>query len=239
MTASRGLSVPAPPLESAMPDDPERSAERERMLATIRELFQSTAAETGVAEVPPAVMEALRRVPRHRFVPGHEQALAYADMPLAIGNGQTISQPYMVALMTTLLGAGEGSRVLEVGTGCGYQTAVLAALGAQVFSLEVVQPLAEAAAQRLAGLGYDNADIRHGDGYGGWPEQAPFDAILVTAAAPQVPMTLVRQLRDGGNLVIPVARGRGQVLSVLTRGADGDLHRRDVLPVAFVPMVRS
>lgn len=222
-----------------MSNDPDRSAERERMLATIGELFQVTAAETGVAEVPPAIIDALRRVPRHRFVPEHEQALAYADMPLPIGNGQTISQPYIVALMTTLLGAGAGSRVLEIGTGCGYQTAILAALGAQVFSLEVVQPLAESAAQRLAALGYGNADIRHGDGYRGWPEQAPFDAILVTAAAPQVPMTLVRQLRAGGNLVIPVARGARQVLSVLQRGADGGLQRRDVLPVAFVPMVRG
>lgn len=191
----------------------------------------------GIADA--RIIGAMTQVPRHLFVDEALATHAYDDASLPIGNGQTISQPYIVALMTTLLGAGAGSRVLEIGTGCGYQTAILAALGAQVFSLEVVQPLAESAAQRLAALGYGNADIRHGDGYRGWPEQAPFDAILVTAAAPQVPMTLVRQLRAGGNLVIPVARGARQVLSVLQRGADGGLQRRDVLPVAFVPMVRG
>ena len=226
-----------------MIDDPDRTADRERMLKTIRDLFQLTAAETGLREPPPEVVEALRRVPRHRFVPAHEQALAYADMPLPIGMGQTISQPYIVALMTALLGVGPGSRVLEVGTGCGYQTAVLAELGAKVFSLELMLPLAQDAARRLAGLGYRDVQVRHGDGYAGWPEEAPFDGILVAAGAPRVPMTLVRQLGPGANLVIPVARGAGQVLRVLRRsdgdGADGGLHRRDVLPVAFVPLVRG
>jgi len=222
-----------------MSNDPDRTAERERMLDTIRGLFRLTAAETGLADAPPAVIDALRRVPRHRFVPAHEQVLAYADMPLSIGQGQTISQPYIVALMTALLGVGAGARVLEVGTGCGYQAAVLAELVTQVYSLEVVQPLADEAARRLAELGYGNVAVRHGDGYGGWPGQAPFDGILITAAPPRVPMTLVRQLRPGAHLVLPVARGGGQVLSVLRREADGGVDRRDLLPVAFVPMVHG
>jgi protein-L-isoaspartate(D-aspartate) O-methyltransferase len=222
-----------------MSADPDRTAEHERMLETIRVLFRLTAGETGIGEAPPAVLEALRRVQRHRFVPAHEQALAYADTPLPIGLGQTISQPYIVALMTALLQVGAGDRVLEVGPGCGYQTAVLAELVGQVFSLEVVQPLAESAAQRLAGLGYRNAEVRHGDGYNGWPEEAPFDGIIVTAAAPRVPMTLVRQLAPGANLVIPVVRGAGQVLAVVRSRGDGGIERRDVLPVAFVPMVRG
>ena len=222
-----------------MSNDPDRTADRERMLKTIRDLFRLTAAETGLGEAPPAVIEALRGVPRHRFVPPQEQGLAYADMALPIGMGQTISQPYMVALMTALLGVSPDARVLEVGTGCGYQTAVLAELVAQVYSLEVVRPLAEDAARRLAGLGYGNVEVRHGDGHGGWAAQAPFDGILVTAATPRVPMPLVRQLAPGANLVIPVARGASQVLSVLSREAAGDLHRRDVIPVAFVPMART
>jgi protein-L-isoaspartate(D-aspartate) O-methyltransferase len=222
-----------------MSDDPDRRAEIERMLETIRVLFRLTADETGIDEVPPAVLEALRRVPRHRFVPPHEQALAYADTPLPIGSGQTISQPYIVALMTALLAVGAGDRVLEIGAGCGYQTAVLAELVDKVYSLEVLQPLAVAAARRLTELGYRNADVRHGDGYVGWPDQAPFDGIIVTAAAPRMPMTLVRQLKPGANLVIPVARGAGQVLVVVHRQADGGVDRRDVLPVAFVPMVRG
>ncbi|WP_296900089.1 protein-L-isoaspartate(D-aspartate) O-methyltransferase [Thiohalocapsa sp.] len=222
-----------------MSDHPDRTAEREHMLETIGALFRLTARDTGVGAPPPDVIEALRRVPRHRFVPPGEQRLAYADMPLPIGQGQTISQPYMVALMTALLEVGSGARVLEIGTGCGYQTAVLAELVAQVYSLEVVKPLAEGAARRLAELGYGNVEVRHGDGYAGWPEQAPFDGIIVTAAAPRVPMTLVRQLKPGANLVIPVTRGPGQVLCVLCGKSNGGVNRRDVLPVAFVPMVRG
>jgi protein-L-isoaspartate(D-aspartate) O-methyltransferase len=220
-----------------MSTDPDRTAERERMVDTIRALFRATARETGLATLPPAVAEAMRKTPRHAFVPDLEQVFAYADTPLPIGMGQTISQPYIVALMTALLEVGPGDKVLEVGTGCGYQTAVLAELGVQVYSVEVVQPLAAAAAERLAGLGHQNVEVRHGDGYGGWPEQAPFDGILVTAAAPRVPMTLVKQLRTGANLVLPVVRGGGQVLCVLRKQADGGVERRDVLPVAFVPMV--
>lgn len=220
-----------------MTHDLERTEEREQMVSDIRALVRATERETGLADLPAEVLQAVRRVPRHRFVPAHEQPLAYADTPLPIGQGQTISQPYMVALMTALLEVGAGDKVLEIGTGCGYQTAVLAELVAEVFSLEVIQPLAAASAERLAELGYTNAVVQHGDGYAGWPEEAPFDGIIVTAGAPEVPMTLVEQLRTGGNLVIPVARGHGQQLCVLSKREDGSTARRDVLPVAFVPMV--
>ncbi len=217
--------------------DPNRAAERERMLEDIRALFRLTAGETGIGAVPAEVLEAMRRVPRHRFVPEHEQALAYADRPLPIGMGQTISQPFIVALMTTLLEVGDGDTVLEIGTGCGYQTAVLAELVDRVRSLEVVATLTEAAGQRLAELGYRNVEIRHADGYQGWPGEAPFDGIIVTAAAPKVPPKLVEQLKVGANLVIPLEGSRGQVLCVLRKQADARIERRDVLPVAFVPMV--
>jgi protein-L-isoaspartate(D-aspartate) O-methyltransferase len=220
-----------------MLEDSDRNADRERMLEDIRALFRLTAVETGIDTLPQSVAEAIRRVQRHRFVPSHEQAFAYDDTPLPIGLGQTISQPYIVALMTTLLALDSLDRVLEIGTGCGYQSAVLAELAGQVFSLEVVQPLAEAAAQRLADLGYENIQVQHGDGYAGWSEKAPFDGIIVTAAAPRIPMTLVRQLKSDANLVIPVNRGPSQMLSVLSKHADGNIERRDVLPVAFVPMV--
>lgn len=219
--------------------DSDRAADRDRMLVEIRALFRLTAVETGIGEVPPDVVKALRRVPRHRFVPEQEQAFAYADTPLPIGKGQTISQPYIVALMTALLRLSGNDKVLEIGTGCGYQTAVLAELAAQVFSLEVVQPLAETAAQRLADLGYYNVRVRNGDGFAGWAEEAPFDGIIVTAAAPELPIVLLEQLKTGANLVIPLDRGPGQILSVLHKRADGDVEERDVLPVAFVPMVRG
>jgi protein-L-isoaspartate(D-aspartate) O-methyltransferase len=221
----------------AMRPDTDRSAERERMLSDIRIITRRTAYETGIAALTPAVLDAMRRVPRHRFVPEHEQGLAYADMPLPIGLGQTISQPFIVALMTELLNVGAGHRVLEIGTGCGYQTAVLAELVAEVFSVEVVQPLAAAASERLAGLGYRNIDVRHGDGWSGWPEQAPFDGIIVTAAASRVPEALLEQLKSDASLVIPVESGFGQQLAVIRKRADGGVDRRDVLPVAFVPLV--
>lgn len=220
-------------------DTDERITERERMIEQIAALFRVTADETGIDSLPPAVADALRRVPRHRFVPEQKQDLAYADTPLPIGQGQTISQPYMVALMTALLEVGDADRVLEIGTGCGYQTALLAELVGEVYTLEVVEPLAVSASERLAMLGYTNLHVRHGDGHEGLPEHAPFAGIIVTAGAPQVPMPLVRQLAPGGRLVIPVARGLGQQLCVLTKQADGGVERRDLLPVAFVPLVRG
>lgn len=184
----------------------------------------------------PAVLAAMRSVPRHEFVPAGERPRAYEDRPLPIGEGQTISQPYIVALMSELAAPVPGSKVLEVGTGSGYQAAVLAACGAEVWSIEIVEALAARAARDLARLGFDRVHVRSGDGYRGWPEVAPFDAILVTAAAPRVPEALLAQLRVGGRLVIPVGEtGAMQSLEVHERGEEGFTVRR-VAPVRFVPM---
>ena len=189
-------------------------------------------AARGVSD--PRVLAAMRRVPRHEFVPAELRAHAYEDHPLPIGEGQTISQPYIVALMTELASVRSGSRVLEVGTGSGYQAAVLAEAGAEVWSIEIVESLARSAAERLKRLGYKSVHVRQGDGYRGWPEQAPFDAIVVTAAPPEIPLALKQQLAQGGRLVIPVGDSF-QDLLVVTRTADG-FATRSVAPVRFVPM---
>jgi len=188
----------------------------------------------GIAD--PRVLAALRSVPRHEFVPVARRADAYADHPLPIGHGQTISQPYIVALMTQLAAVGTGSRVLEVGTGSGYQAAVLEACGAEVYTIEIVDALAKRAQRDLTRLGYKKVHVRSGDGYRGWPEVAPFDAIVVTAAAPRVPPALLEQLRVGGRLVIPVGETwDAQSLQVHVRTETGfEVH--DVVPVRFVPM---
>lgn len=189
----------------------------------------------GIDDGP--VLDAMRKVPRHRFVPDPLGGQAYSDQPLPIGHGQTISQPYIVALMTQLARPRPGARVLEVGTGSGYQAAVLAELGAEVYSIEIVAPLAEQAAQVLRELGYSGVVVRAGDGYAGWPEQAPFDAILVTAAPERVPAPLLGQLRPGGRMVIPVGPVRAvQELRVIGKHADGSLEERVVTPVRFVPL---
>lgn len=183
----------------------------------------------------PDVLEAIRTVPRHEFVPGALRELAYDDRPLPIGHAQTISQPYVVALMTELARVEPGDRVLEVGTGSGYQSAVLAELSAEVWSIEIVEPLARQAAADLARLGYD-VRTRSGDGYRGWPEAAPFDAIVITAAPPAVPRPLLEQLAIGGRLVVPVGDAWGaQELVVITRTEDG-FERERSIPVQFVPM---
>jgi protein-L-isoaspartate(D-aspartate) O-methyltransferase len=179
------------------------------------------------------------RVPRHRFVPDALVASAYADRPLPIGEGQTISQPFVVALMTDLAEPGPDFRVLEVGTGSGYQAAVLAECVARVYTIEIVASLGERARTLLADLGYKNVEVRIGDGYGGWPEAAPFDAIVVTAAPERIPQPLVDQLKPGGRMVIPVgARYAAQDIVVITKGADGNTLTRSVLPVRFVPLTR-
>jgi protein-L-isoaspartate(D-aspartate) O-methyltransferase len=182
----------------------------------------------------PAVLAALRSVPRHELVPADVRERAYADQALPIGHRQTISQPFIVALMTELAEVRPGQRVLEVGTGSGYQAAVLAAIGAEVYSIEIVAPLARRAAADLERLGY-RVHLREGDGYRGWPEAAPFDAILVTAAPPHVPQPLVDQLRAGGRMVLPVGDNY-QELRVLTKDASGSIDDRAVIPVLFVPM---
>ncbi len=181
------------------------------------------------------VLAALEQVPRHLFVPDDERAQAYEDRPLPIGSAQTISQPYIVALMSSLLELTPTSRVLEIGTGSGYQAAVLARLAGQVYSIEIVPELAAQARATLAHLGVSNLHLRVGDGYRGWPDAAPFDAIILTAAPPAVPQPLIEQLKPGGRMVLPVGRGR-QELTLLTRGAGGAVQRREVLPVLFVPM---
>jgi protein-L-isoaspartate(D-aspartate) O-methyltransferase len=182
----------------------------------------------------PRVLDAMRRVERHRFVPEWLRDHAYEDRPLAIGHDQTISQPYIVALMTEEARVKPGARVLEIGTGSGYQAAVLSLLAGQVYTIEIVEPLATEAATRLEALGYRNVTVRAGDGYRGWPQRAPFDAILVTAAPPEIPQPLLDQLAIGGRLVAPVGEG-DQDLVVVERTAAG-LQRRRVIPVRFVPM---
>jgi protein-L-isoaspartate(D-aspartate) O-methyltransferase len=185
-----------------------------------------------------ATLEALRSVPRHEFVRPGDRDRAYGDHPLPIGHGQTISQPYVVGYMTEVLAPRPGLKVLEVGTGSGYQAAILARTGCAVYSIEIVRPLADQARERLARLGYRSVAVRHGDGHFGWPEQAPFDAIIVTAAAGFVPPALIEQLRPGGRMVIPVGSVYGiQNLILVDKDARGRVRTEQLLPVRFVPLV--
>jgi len=185
------------------------------------------------------VLAAMGKVPRHRFVPDYLAPLAYGDHPLPIGGGQTISQPYIVALMSQWAEVKPGDRVLEVGTGSGYQAAVLAELTDQVFTMELLPELAQPAAERLKTLGYHQVRVKTGDGYRGWPEEAPFDAILVTAAAPKAPPALTTQLKEGGRLVIPLGEPSGEQTLVRLRKVKGELQEEERLPVRFVPLVRE
>jgi protein-L-isoaspartate(D-aspartate) O-methyltransferase len=217
---------------------PDYAAQRTRMVAEIEAMYAETRSETGLGAMSPAVRSALGKVERHRLVPPELAREAYRNHPLPIGEGQTISQPYIVALSTDLIDPQPGQVVLEVGTGSGYQAAVLAEIVKQVYSIEIVPSLARTAQTRLAELGYRNIEVRIGDGYAGWPDEGPFDGIIVTAAAPRVPPALVEQLKPGGKMVIPVGGQWGvQELAVITRRADGGFDRRDVLPVRFVPLV--
>ncbi len=185
----------------------------------------------------PRVLEAMERVPRHEFVPESARAAAYDDRPLPIGHGQTISQPYIVALMTALVRVGHDDVVLEVGTGSGYQAAVLSLLAAKVYTIEIIEPLGREAAARLRRLGYDNVEVQIGDGYAGWPEHSPFDAIVVTAAPDHLPNPLIEQLKPGGRMVVPVgSQGSVQELMLIEKDETGRITQRKVLPVAFVPL---
>ncbi len=217
----------------------EREADgaRERMIATVVAAAAECGYRTGRPWLSPRVLDALRRVPREAFLPPELAGFAYADEALPIGQAQTISQPFIVALMTDLADLGPGDRVLEVGTGSGYQAALLSLLAGEVHSVERIRILASAAAGRLQALGYP-VQVHVGDGRAGYPPAAPYDAILVAAVSPDLPEALLRQLRPGGRLVIPVGRGfKDQVLERIVRHADGRLERRACLPVRFVPLV--
>ncbi len=210
----------------------------DRWRAARERLVAEQLARQGIDD--PATLAAMRAVPRHEFVPPEERQYAYDNHPLPIGRGQTISQPLVVAMMTQLIGPRPGLRVLEVGTGSGYQAAVLAETGARVWTIEIFADLAEAARQRLARLGYRGVTVRHGDGYAGWTAEAPFDAIVVTAGADSIPPPLLQQLAAGGRLVMPLGNpATSQDLVLVEKDSGGRISSRRVLPVRFVPLLRG
>jgi protein-L-isoaspartate(D-aspartate) O-methyltransferase len=219
--------------------EPDWNAQRASLVAEIERDVRATAAETGRPALSKNTMRAIGAVPRHEFVPEDVRDHAYDNRPLPIGEGQTISQPYIVALMTDLADVDDTSVVLEVGTGSGYQAAVLAEIARHVYTIEIVEPLGRTAERTLERLGYDNVTVRIGDGYAGWPEVAPFDAIVVTAAPESVPAPLVEQLKIGGRLVVPVGgQNEDQSLQVIEKDTEGTLRTTDVLSVMFVPFTR-
>ena len=231
LAAALPAAVEARADQGARPVEEEQASARERMVD--RQIVAR-----GIRD--PRVLDAMRLVPRHRLVPAEVARLAYDDRPLSIGHGQTISQPYIVALMTELARVAPGDRVLEIGTGSGYQAAVLAQLAGHVYSIEIVEPLARRAATDLEALGYDNVSVRAGDGYAGWPEHAPFDVIIVTAAPDEVPAPLLEQLKPGGRMVVPVGRAWAmQRLKLIEKREDGSVGTRNVAPVRFVPFTRE
>jgi protein-L-isoaspartate(D-aspartate) O-methyltransferase len=210
---------------------------RQHMVEAIEQDVRETSLYLDREALDPRVMTAMGKVPRHAFVPAAKRQHAYVNRPLPIGYGQTISQPYIVALMSDLIKPQADDRVLEIGTGSGYQAAILAELTGQVYSIEIIEELGEQADERLARLGYDNITLRIGDGYYGWEEHAPFDAIVVTAAASHVPPPLVAQLKPGGRMVIPVgSRFLTQQLVLIEKDPGGQLVTRQILPVKFVPL---
>jgi protein-L-isoaspartate(D-aspartate) O-methyltransferase len=223
------------PLATAADDD--YAAARARLLEEIDEGVRETRDYLGFDTLDPRVRAALGTVPRHELVPEDERDRAYEDRPLPIGYGQTISQPYIVAIMTALLELEPTDRVLEVGTGSGYQAAILAELTREVYSIEIIEALGRRAKENLARLGYERIHLRVGDGYDGWPEAAPFDAIIVTAAASHVPPPLLRQLEPGGRMIVPVgSRFVTQQLVLVEKDAEGEITTRQILPVVFVPL---
>ena len=225
------VTVPAAPAAD------EFTAQRRELIGDIAALARDTAAETGRPAFDARVMAVLGAVPRHRFVPPEQVHAAYRNRPLPIGYGQTISQPYIVALMTDLMQVKQGDTVLEIGTGSGYQAAILAELAQTVCTIEIVEPLARQAAERLRALGHPQVRTRVGDGYYGWEDCGPFDSIIVTAAAGQVPPPLVKQLKPGGRMVIPIgAPFLTQQLMLVDKQPDGTIVTRQVLPVRFVPL---
>ena len=222
-----------------MDTEKQQQAQR-RLLDEIADEARQTENFTGRREFSKRVMAAMAQIPRHEFVLPEDDVVAYVNRPQGIGFGQTISQPYIVALMTDMLDLGPDDVVLEIGTGSGYQAAVLAQLCRRVYSIETVKPLVDYASIRLARLGIDNVEVRHGDGFKGWPEAAPFDAIIVTAAPEKIPMTLCDQLKTEGRIIVPVGPvGSTQMLKVGYKDQGGAMHFTSILPVAFVPMVAN
>jgi protein-L-isoaspartate(D-aspartate) O-methyltransferase len=218
----------------------DHNAERDEMIVAIEAHAGYAAPAVPDGNIDPAVIQAMRTVPRHEFVPEDVRAQAYLDQPVPIGFGQTISQPFIVALMTDLLDVGPEHKVLEIGTGSGYQAAVLSPLVAEVYSVEIIPELGERATRTLQRLGFANVQTKVADGYYGWPEAAPFDGIVVTAAASQIPPPLVDQLKPGGRMVIPVGGAYfSQQLMLVEKGPDGKVTTRQLLPVQFVPFTRA
>jgi len=210
---------------------------RQAMIKDIEADVRLTSSHINKKELDPKVMDAMRKVPRHEFVPRQVRDIAYENRPLPIGYGQTISQPYIVALMTDLLEPKPQQKVLEVGTGSGYQAAILAELVAEVYTIEIIEPLGNEARERLKRLNYRNVHVRIGDGYYGWKEHGPYDGIVVTAAASHIPPPLIQQLKPGGRMVIPVgSRFMVQQLVLVEKDAKGKLTTRQILPVRFVPL---
>ncbi len=215
----------------------EYEAARQNMVKAITEDVVQTSHYLGSDALAPKVLQAMAKVPRHEFVPKQERPFAYQNRPLPIGYGQTISQPYIVAVMTELLKLGAHDRVLELGTGSGYQAAILSELADKVYSIEIIDELGNQASSRLARLGYDNVRVKIGDGYYGWPEHAPFDAIVVTAAGNHIPPPLIKQLKIGGRMIIPVgSRFMTQQLLLVEKPQDNKIITRQILPVSFVPI---
>ena len=241
LSAALRLTLPLScPAESGAAEEPRFARARAALVEEIQPDLALTCSHLEVRSLDPLVMAAMGRVKRHRFVPPKYLRQAYANHPLPIGHGQTISQPFIVALMSQLLAVEPDDSVLEVGTGSGYQAAVLAEMGVRVYSIEIIRPLAERARKRLRGEGYDRVRVTIGDGYLGWKEEAPFDAIIVTAAADHIPPPLIAQLKKGGQMVIPVGgRFAVQQLVLLTKDAAGEVATRQLLPVRFVPLTRG
>ena len=234
------LTIAAMTVSIGAPGAAEFASQRARMVETLRAHAARPGSGAPGGRISAPVLDAMASVPRHLLVPERYRRFAYADRPLPIGYGQTISQPYIVALMTELLRPGPKAVVLEIGTGSGYQAAVLAKLVAHVYTIEIVSGLARRAAADLARLGYGNVTVKAGDGYKGWPEHAPFDAIMVTAAPKEVPPPLIDQLKPGGRLIMPLENALGyQSLIVIEKGLDGRIARRDVIGVRFVPLTRN
>jgi protein-L-isoaspartate(D-aspartate) O-methyltransferase len=224
-------------LPGAMLSADEYAQERQDLVEEIVQAVRDTSLYLDKEALDPRVMKAIATVPRHTFVPPAYRSLAYTNRPLPIGHGQTISQPYIVALMTDLIKPQAGDRVLEIGTGSGYQAAILAELTGHVYSIEIIEALGKEAGERLTRQGHDNVTLRIGDGYYGWEEHAPFDAIVVTAAASHIPPPLVKQLKPGGVMIVPIgSRFLTQQLVLVSKEADGQVVTRQILPVRFVPL---